>query len=245
MRIRCKVAGLLLCVCISAIALADPNSKNIFVSPHGECSARGTAADPFPRLTDALAHVRELRAAGWTETVTINVAPGQYTVSRTPQDCSTEQLPIKIDVSDVVIAGATAFDVDPQTNTPVSSLPGGSLFIAAQALVGGEGMVLLTPNADGDVPQRVWIRGLVLDGLGLGGNGFFVDRAQQFRLQDNEARRFLNGIRTRGATGEALGNLHSRFGWDLALIGYCGCECFGRYGHIFSMTPDSGLSTTG
>lgn len=184
-------------------------ARSLFVSPSGSRSGAGTAPDPLARLTDAVARARELRADGVTGTITIHVAPGEYVVSRTPQNRVTESLPIVIDVSDVKILGATELALDQETNTPASALPGGSIFVAAQTLVGGEGMILLTPDAGGRAPRDVRISGLTLDGVGGGGVGIFVDRAQDFLIQGNLLTRFLAGLRTRGASGDLRGNLTS------------------------------------
>ena len=203
---RAIAPGLALLLVCSPLAAATAE-RNLFVSPSGAWSGTGTAADPFARLTDAVARVRELHAAGDTDTITIHVAPGRYLVSRVPQDLVTEPLPIVVDVSDVKILGATELALDPETNTPISALPGESVLVAAQTLVGGEGMILLTPDAGGHAPHGVRISGLTLDGVGFGGQGMFVDRAQEFLIHGNVATRFVDGVRTRDASGDLRGNL--------------------------------------
>jgi hypothetical protein len=200
-----KLAGWLLFIC-SSISVAAAN-HNLFVSATGDCNGTGTAARPFVRLTAALARVRTLRAAGDSETVTIHVAPGQYVVSRTPQDCTIEALPIIVNVSDVRILGATELLTDPETEVPTMAIPGGSDFVAAEVLTGGEALLLVTPDAAGNPPERVRVSGLSLQGVGLVGHGLFLDRAQDFVVQGNVTMQFLNGIRTRGASGKVLGNL--------------------------------------
>ena len=180
---------------------------NLFVSTVGACEATGSASDPFARLTDALDRARQLRASGNGGAVTIHVMPGDYVSSHAPTNCAVDPIPIKIDLSDVTIHGATRLEMDPETETPLSVLAGGSNFSALEALVGGEGLLLITPDSHDEPPARVRIVGLALDGLTSTGQGFFVDRAQDFELRGNSVRRFTNGIRTRGASGELKGNL--------------------------------------
>ena len=195
-------------VTVDATGLAMSRAAiNLFVSANAACWASGSARDPFARLTDALHRARQLRDSGNLAVVTIHVMPGDYVVSHAPADCTVDPLPIRVDLSDVTIHGATQLAIDPETGTPLSVLPGASNFRALEALAVSEALLLITPDAHGVPPVRVRIDGLALDGLASTGHGLFVDRAQDFELRGNSARRFNNGIRTRGASGEMRGNV--------------------------------------
>lgn len=178
---------------------------------------RGSVADPFVRITDAVARARAERtfaALPSEEEIRIHVAPGAYVGSfdaaALQQHAEYEVLPIILDVPKLSLLGSTVLVRD-ERGLPTSAAAGGSILAPDAALAPNQYLVLVTRTADGGVGDGVTVDGFVFDGKDVQavdpGADVFIDRVSDFRFTNNLVERSGFGVMTRLASGTIEGNL--------------------------------------
>ena len=207
-------------------ALSGCPSSDLYVATSGALTGDGCVANPYRRITDAVARARAQRETGAIspeETMRIHVASGTYIGSfssiRLQDQPEYEVLPILLNVPRLAVLGSTMLVRDDR-GLPSATEPGSETILAPDPpLVPDQSLVLVTRTADGTVGNRVTLEGFVLDAGAGGGESFthsvFVDRVADFRISNNLTRRASFGVSTRLASGTIEGNLlidHSRAG---------------------------------
>jgi hypothetical protein len=197
---------------------ARTRAKSLYVSTSGSLDGTGRVADPYRRITDAVARARAERAKGRTSpdaAIQIHVAPGTYVGSFRPAELAShpeyEVLPIILDVPRVALIGSTDLVRD-ERGLPTASNPGSETILEVdRRLAPNQSLLLVTRTADGGVGDHVTIEGLALDGKdgAFPSAGVFLDRVSAFEVRNNTIHRTSWGIFTRLASGAIEGNLLS------------------------------------
>ena len=178
---------------------AQAEDTRLFVDAVATQNGDGSRDNPFWRITDAVERARALRQEDHEKRIVIDVLPGTYTGSydpaHLPSNPKLELLPIILNVSDLSLEGATAFDEDghglltgtypPETETLVTTdLP----------LTRGQMLLLIASTTDGMAGNQVSVSGFVTDAQAQGQPGvpgflIYADRVSDFSIHHNLARR--------------------------------------------------------
>src|SRR5581483_1273041 len=170
----------------------------------------GSAANPYRRITDAVARARAERATAAIapdDEIRIHVAPGMYVGSfdaaEVQEHREYEVLPIILNIPRLTLLGSTVLTRD-ERGLATETLPGSESIVAPDvALRPNQYLVLVTRTADGSLGDGVTLDGFVFDGkLGdLPGAAVFIDRVSEFRFTNNVVERSAFGVMTRLASG--------------------------------------------
>jgi len=190
--------------------------STVFVDSQAGPGGDGSRGAPYQTITRAVQGAREIRAERRNRII-VRVAPGEYV----------EDFPIYLNMSNFELRGSTQLieDEDGLPGNCGSDLvpapcvePGTeTVIMPVRPLTVGQVLLVIAPTRDSpaDRVTDVSIRGFIFDGRAVdvttGGLAIFVDRANNFSLQDNVMRRLQIGAYTRMASGKAEGH----FGYDI------------------------------
>jgi len=198
--------------------------STVFVDSQAGPGGDGSRGAPYQTITRAVQGAREIRAERRNRII-VRVAPGEYV----------EDFPIYLNMSNFELRGSTQLieDEDGLPGNCGSDLvpapcvePGTeTVIMPVRPLTVGQVLLVIAPTRDSpaDRVTDVSIRGFIFDGRAVdvttGGLAIFVDRANNFSVQDNVTRRLQIGVYTRMASGRIEGH----FGYDsndgLAIFG--------------------------
>ncbi|HZR84546.1 MAG TPA: right-handed parallel beta-helix repeat-containing protein [Candidatus Binatia bacterium] len=191
-------------------------ATDLYVAASGSPYASGSAANPYRRITDAVARARAERATAAIapdDEIRIHVAPGMYVGSfdaaEVQEHREYEVLPIILNIPRLTLLGSTVLTRD-ERGLATETLPGSESIVAPDvALRPNQYLVLVTRTADGSRGDGVTLDGFVFDGkLGdLPGAAVFIDRVSEFRFTNNVVERSAFGVMTRLASGTIERNL--------------------------------------
>jgi hypothetical protein len=189
---------------------AQAEDTRLFVDAVATQNGDGSRDNPFWRITDAVERARALRQEDHEKRIVIDVLPGTYTGSYDPahlqDNPKLELLPIILNVSDLSLEGATAFDEDGDglltgTYPPASE----TLLTTDLSLSRGQMLLLIASTTDGMAGNQVSISGFVTDAQAQGQPGvpgfeIYADRVSDFSIHHNLVRHG-SGLGTRLASG--------------------------------------------
>jgi hypothetical protein len=196
---------------------ASTITTDLYVAASGSLNGRGSVANPYRRITDAVVRARAERTSGTipsNKRIRIHVAPGTYIGSFDPIALQNhpeyEVLPIILNVPQLAVLGATVLVRD-ERGLPTAAAPEGeTIFEPDRSLDQSQNLFLVTRTTDGAVGDGVTIEGFVLDGKGevrYPNLPVFVDRVSDFRIANNLIQHGSFGVTTRLASGTIEGNL--------------------------------------
>jgi hypothetical protein len=195
--------------CVAAL------TEDVYVETYGVPGASGTAADPLPRIGDALARARADRAGGQLPAgggVRIHVGSGTWTGSYSAAALAAnpqyEAFPILLNVPRLDLLGATSLSLDADglptgiAAGPLTTLRPDVTLAASQA------MVVVGRTTDGGAGDRVRIQGFDFDGQTASARSMavFADRVTGLDLRGNAVMNVGFGVHTRLASGTIEGN---------------------------------------
>jgi hypothetical protein len=199
-------------------ALNGCPARDLFVAATGNLNGDGSIANPYRRITDAVAQARAQRASdavGPLQAIAIHVAPGTYVgafdATQLQAHPQYEVLPIILNVPRLALLGSTVLTRD-ERGLPTATSPGSESIVAPDTpLVPNRYLILVTRTADGGVGDGVTVDGFVFDGkdseLLPHGADVFIDRVSEFRFTNNLVEHSAFGVMTRLASGTIEGNL--------------------------------------
>ncbi|QDV88786.1 right-handed parallel beta-helix repeat-containing protein [Planctomycetes bacterium TBK1r] len=125
MGLICRAVLLLLMAPLAAAVMADETDIHFYVSPGGSDTQPGTSQQPFASIARAQQAVREVRAAGGDQAVTVHLRGGHYRLNQTIQFTSADsgaspQRPVRYrgePAGEVILSGGRTIDgwqLDPE-----------------------------------------------------------------------------------------------------------------------------------
>ena len=200
-------------------ALSGCPAIDFYVAASGALNGDGSVANPYRRITDAVARARADRATGVVppeEEIQIHVAPGTYVGSFDPTQLQNhpeyEVLPIILNVPRLAVLGSTVLVRDDR-GLPTGAEPESETILAAGHAAWSPTSLSSSSRAP---PTARWGTGSrSRDSFSMAGEGggerythsVFVDRVSDFRISNNLIRRASFGVSTRLASGTIEGNL--------------------------------------
>ena len=180
----------------SGACACSPPSSDLYVATSGALNGDGSFANPYRRITDAVARARAQRATGGAispeEEIRIHVAPGTYIGSFNSTQLQShpeyEVLPIILNVPQT--RGARRNRARPGRSRPAHRGRARERDDprAGPVLGQNQNLFLVTRTADGAVGNGVTVDGFALDGRGeirYPNLPVFVDRVSDFRISNN------------------------------------------------------------
>ena len=195
--------------CVAAL------TEDVYVETYGAPGAAGTAADPMPRITDALARARADRASGQLSAgggVRIHVGSGTWTGSYSAAALAAnpqyEPFPIVLNVPRLDLLGVTTLTLDAD-NLPTGIAAGPMTALRPDVtLAAGQSMLVVGRTTDGGSGDGVRIQGFDLDGQTASPRAMavFADRVSGLVLRNNAIMNVGFGAHTRLTSGTIEGN---------------------------------------
>jgi len=189
------------------------HGESIFVDAGANPGGDGSAAAPYRTITEAIAQAREIRQRKPHSKINVHVAPGIYS----------EAFPIYLNISKLSLRGSTQL-IEDDAGLPQDCGPGAPALPAPCVEAGTETLITpLTPLQSGQSlfivgPTRdrsdsrltdVSIEGFMFDGravdVRLSGHAMFVDRVDDFLIDNNVSRGTMISALTRLSSGKILG----------------------------------------
>ena len=142
---------------LTALLTWQVQAADLYADASANENGDGSAARPYWRITDAVAHARALRqtaAIPTSERITIHVAPGAYfgskenpALNRNPRY---EALPILLNMPNVTLAGSTVLTTDGR-GLPTGMVPGTETLLATGDFYDdtGKSLILISRTTDG------------------------------------------------------------------------------------------------